>query len=335
MQNKKKIDIIELAKILNLSKSTISRAFRNSSDINKHTRQRILDKAQELNYHPNIYASSLRKRKSKTIAIIVPELANNFFSQAVNGIENIARSNNFHSLIYFTDSQVEKEIEITKNLLNGRVEGVIISATGEGTEPLHIKSLQRNTPVVFFDRVYDEIIAPKVVTDDYESSFKATELLLKNGCKRTAFLVINKNISIGKQRMKGYLDALKANGCKHHDKLILNCCNHFQENYKMISKFLKKEKPDGIFASVERLATCTYSVCKDKNISIPGDIKLICYSSIDIAGLLAPSLSTITQPAYDMGAKAAELLFKQINEQQTSDEKVTLTSRIDERASSQ
>lgn len=334
MNRNKKIDIIELAKILKLSKSTISRAFTNSDQINSKTKERILKKAEELNYRPNIYASSLRERKSRTIAVIMPELANNFFSQAVKGIEQIARSKNYHTLIYVTDSEGDKEIDITENLLNGRVEGVIMSATGEGRNPKHIKKMQQHIPVVFFDRVYNEIQAPKVVTDDYDSSFKATELLIKNGCKKIAFFVINKNISIGNERLNGYTDALKANDIKVNERLILNCSNDFDENYNLISTFLKTKKPDGILASVERLAISTYIVCNDLKIIIPDEIKLICYSSLPIASLLNPSLSTITQPSYDMGISAAELLFNDIENKNRSAETLILASSIFERTSS-
>ncbi len=334
MDKSKKIDIVELAKILNLSKSTVSRAFTNSDEINSKTKEKILKKAEELNYQPNIYASNLRERKSKTIAVIMPELANNFFSQAVKGIEKIARSKKYHTLIYVTDSDGDREIEITENLKNGRVEGVIMSATGEGKNPNHIKRLQKILPVVFFDRVYDEIEAPKVITDDYHSSFKATELLIKNRCKKIAFLVINKNISIGNERMNGYVEALKRHKIKVDEALILNCSNDFDENYQLIKDFIHKQKPDGILASVERLAISTYIVCNDLKVSIPNDIKLICYSSLTIASLLQPSLSTITQPSYEMGAKAAELLFEKLKNNNSLSEIITLNSEIIERNSS-
>ncbi|HEY0299359.1 MAG TPA: LacI family DNA-binding transcriptional regulator, partial [Arachidicoccus sp.] len=164
------INIKELAQALNLSTSTVSRAFRDKADISSDTKKFILDKAKELGYYPNIHASNLRGSKSKTIAVIMPELANNFFSLAVRGIENVAQENGYHTLIYVTDSLYDKEVEIIEDLYNGRVEGIIMSASGEGNNHQYIKKLKTNDiPLVFFDRVYDDIDLPKVTTDDYNS----------------------------------------------------------------------------------------------------------------------------------------------------------------------
>ena len=197
------INIKELAKALNLSTSTVSRAFRNNSDINKETKARILAMAKELNYEPNLYASNLRERKSKTIAVIVPELANNFFLQAINGLEQVASEKGYHILIYLTGDDYEKEISFINHLHNGRVDGIIMSVSGEAAKEhsyLH-KLKTKHIPLVFFDRLYEDIEAASVTTNDYESSFAATEHLILAGCKKIAFLVINKNLSIGKTRL--------------------------------------------------------------------------------------------------------------------------------------
>ncbi|WP_225974573.1 LacI family DNA-binding transcriptional regulator [Arachidicoccus ginsenosidivorans] len=136
------INIKELAQALNLSTSTVSRAFRDKNDINPQTKQFILDKAKELGYYPNIYASNLRGSKSRTLAVIMPELANNFFSLAVKGIEKVAQAKGYHTLVYVTDSNYSKEISIVEDLFNGRVEGIIMSVSGEGSDHQYIKSLR-------------------------------------------------------------------------------------------------------------------------------------------------------------------------------------------------
>jgi len=165
---------------------------------------------------------------------------------------------------------------------------------------------------VFFDRVYEDIEAAKVTTNDYESSFSATEHLLQTGCKKIAYLVVNKSISIGKVRMQGYIDALQKHNVPFDDNLVVDCSNDEKVNYNILKRVLEDIKPDGIFSSVERLAFATYYVCNDMNINIPGDLKLISFSSLGIAPLLCPPLSTITQPAYEMGIKAANLLFDEL-----------------------
>lgn len=305
-----RINIKKLAEELNLSKSTVSRAFRDNSDIKAHTKERILAKARELNYQPNHYASNLREQKSRTIAIIVPELANNYFSQAIHGIERIARQHNYHILIYVTDDDYQKEVDFIRHLHNGRADGIIMSASGESNNHSYLNRLGgKRLPLVFFDRVYEDIDVPRVVTNDYDSSFKATEHLIQQGCKKIAYLVVNKNLSIGKTRMQGYVDALVKHNLTFDDKYVVDCSNSYEENNVIIKDALKHLKPDGIFASVERLAFATYYASFDLKLNIPKDIKVVGFSSLEIAPLLNPSLTTVTQPATEIGGQAAQILF--------------------------
>lgn len=328
------INIKELAVALNLSTSTVSRAFRDKGDINADTKQYILDKAKELGYYPNIYASNLRDSKSRTIAVIMPELANNFFSLAVKGIERVAQANGYHTLIYVTDSLYQKEVEIVEDLYNGRVEGIIMSVSGEGNDHHYINKLkQSHIPLVFFDRVYDDIDVPKVITDDYDSSFKATEYLLNNHCDPVALLVIDKNVSIGNARMKGFVDAHKKCKVKLNENLVVDCSNDLEESCQIIKHTLLTYKPKAILASVERLATASYTVCLDEKIKIPEEVKIIGYSNLSIASLLNPSLSTITQPAEELGTKAAELLFDILKDKPLLQKEVVLEAEIIHRIS--
>lgn len=307
------MNIKELAQILQLSKSTVSRAFQDRDDINPETRAKILAKAKELNYVPNVYASNLRERKSNTIAVVIPELANNFFSQAVKGIERICQMHNYHVLVYSTDSNYDKEKEIIDNLLNGRVDGIIMSVTGEGKKLGHIKEIvKRKIPLVFFDRIYNEFAVPKVITNDYDASYQATQDLIQRGCQKIAFFVVDKEESIGHIRMQGYLDALNANGFEAENKWVLDCDNDRSISFHIIKSFLEKEKPDAIVTAVERLAMVTYRVCLQNKIVIPDQLKIIGFSCLAIADLLNPALSVIEQPSFDMGIKSAQLLFAQM-----------------------
>jgi len=314
-----KINIKVLAKELNLSTSTISRAFNGSTDINKDTKERILSLAKERNFLPNHYASNLRDKKTKTLAVIVPEIANDFFAQAINGIEEVARKHGFYILLYRTDDIFEKEVSFVNYLNNGKVDGIIMSASGEAKDHNYLRALgKKNVPLVFFDRVYEDIEAAKVTTNDYDSSFAATEHLITSGCHSIAYLVVNKSISIGKTRMQGYIDALEKYDIPFRDELIIDCSNDEKVNYNILSKALKEIKPDGVFSSVERLAFATYYVCHDLNIRIPEDLKVISFSSLQLAPLLSPPLSTITQPAFELGFKAATLFFEALENKDTS-----------------
>lgn len=331
------VNIKELAAALGLSTSTVSRAFRNNNDINPQTKERILQMADELGYSPNLYASNLRDSKSKTIAIIIPEFGNNFFSQAIKGIEQQARSNGYHTLIYVTEDDVKQEASFIRALCNGRVEGVIMSASGEGLKHTHLSMLrEKGVPLVFFDRCYEDVEATCVTGNDYESSYEATKHLIESGCKRIAYLVVNKNISIGKIRMQGYLDALKDAGIQSNEDFIIECSNDKEEIYQTINKSFQRLKPDGVFASVERLAMATLRFCYDRQMKIPEDLKLICFSCLEIADMLNPPLSTIKQPAFEMGAKAADVLFESLetNNGFTEKQLILLPSTIIPRKSS-
>jgi LacI family transcriptional regulator len=184
--------------------------------------------AKKLNYHPHHLASNMREKKSKTIAVIVPEIANDFFSQAIHGIEGVAREKGYHLLIYVTDDEYEKEVSYITHLYSGRADGVIMSVSGEANDHKYLKKLKtKKMPLVFFDRIYDDIDTAKITTNDYQSSFDATEHLILAGCEKIVYLVINKNLSIGKMRMNGYIDALKKHNIAVNQDYILDCSNDY------------------------------------------------------------------------------------------------------------
>lgn len=332
------INIKKLSKELKLSTSTISRAFRNNGGISEKTKALILARAKELNYQPNHYASNLREQKSKTIAVIVPELANDFFSQAIHGIERVAREKGYHILIYVTDDEYQREVDFIRHLHNGRADGIIMSVSGEGKDHTYLQSFgSKRLPLVFFDRIYEDIDTPRVMTNDYQSSFDATEHLIKQGCKRIAYFVVNKALSIGKTRMQGYVDALNKHKMYFDENLVVDCSNSYEENKVIITNALNELKPDGIFTSVERLAFATYHTCNALNIQIPQQLKIISFSSLEIADLLNPPLSTITQPALEMGEKAAKLMFNLLegNKEKDRARELVLNSVIIARKSSE
>jgi LacI family transcriptional regulator len=323
------VNIKKLAQILNLSISAVSKALRDSHDISKETKEKVIALATELNYQPNPYASSLRKHKSKTIAVIIPEIANNYFTLAINGIESIAQEKNYHVLIYLTHEDFRKEIALTKYLHGGRVDGVLISVSSTTTDYTHLHQLQENgLPIVFFDRVCETFNTVKVTTDDYESSYLATKHLIDQGCKKIAHLAMSKNISIGDKRMKGYLQALTDHGRPVNEALIINCVNEEKRDFAFIKELLADQKPDGIFAAVEQFALGAYEACRDLKLEIPKDVKIICFSNLKTASLLNPSLTTITQPAFEIGKQAASILFKALDKKyfQLKDENIVIKS---------
>lgn len=330
------INIKQLAEILNLSISTISKALKDSHEISEETKKKVVEVAQKFNYVPNPHASSLRRNKSKTIAVIIPEIANNYFSLAINGIESVAEENGFHVLIYLTHEDFEKEKTFATHLLSGRVDGVLVSVSVATTNYAHLTALeQKGIPVVYFDRVSETENTKRITTDDFESSRLATSHLITKGCSRIAHLAISQYTSIGKKRKEGYLRALADHNIPADDSLIIYCSNWDEENEASIANLLLHKKCDGIFAAVEKYAITTYEQCNRLHINIPQQVKVITFSNLQTASLLQPPLSTVTQPAFDIGKGAAQILFNALHKKIrfAGSENIVLKSSLIERAS--
>jgi LacI family transcriptional regulator len=328
------INIKKLALELNLSAATVSRALRDSYEISAETKQKVLALAKKLNYEPNPSASNLRSNKSKTIAVIIPEVANNFFSQAINGIEEIARECNYHVLIYQTHENSQTEMDFIRRLLNGRVDGILISIASDTNGNQYFKDFMGQLPIVFFDRIYEDIDAFKITTNDYEGAYDATQHLIDCGCKRILYLSGLGNLLTGKKRLSGYLDALKNNCISFEEKFILDSYVDEDENRGQIKNILITENPDGIVSSIEDMVLPCYYACKELNLSIPDDVKIISFSNLKTAPLLNPSLTTITQPAFEIGKEAANILFKILNKKYTEfNETIVLKSTLIKRES--
>jgi len=327
-----------LAKELNLSMATISKALRDSYDISEATKQKVLKLAHKLNYIPNAHASSLRGKKSKTIAVIIPEVADSYFAQAINGVESIAQKEGFHVLVYLTHEQHEKEKNILKELMNGKVDGVLISVTGQTHETNHFQELIRaGIPLVFFDRVIENIGHGEITTDDLNASYLLTEHLIKQKCKNIAFLLFSDALSISAQRLEGYKQALLTYNMTIEERNLIPCVNAEQENLARIKSHLQRiHRPDALIASVEKLITPTYLACTELGLHIPQDIKVAAFSNLANARILQPPITTVTQPAYEMGMAAANLLMGVLKEKPMEEEerKRILPSMLEIRKSS-
>jgi LacI family transcriptional regulator len=327
-----KVSLRDLAKALNVSISTVSKALRNSYEISGETRDRVMEAAREMGYHPNPYAGSLRHHKSKTIALLVPELTNNFFIQAISGAESVAQERDYHILIYNTHEQHQREESIIGHLGNGRVDGVIMSLTSKTGKFDHLNELiQSGVPIVFFDRIAHEIETAKVTTDDFASAFNATEHLIRQGCRDIAFLSLSDGLSIDNKRKQGYLEAVYKHDLNLPAERIIRCDGDDAQNNEKITALLSgANPPDGIFASVEKLALSTYYAANQLGVRIPKDLKVICFSNLRTAPLLNPSLTTITQPAFQMGAEAATVLFKYLEKKRPviQNENIILKSEL-------
>jgi len=311
----KGINMIQLAKELGLSVSTVSKALGDSYEISASTKKRVLDLAKQYNYKPNPFASSLRKKKSKQIAVIIPDIVNNFFALAVDGIESVTMNKHYDTFIYLTHENLEREKAVLEHLESGLTSGLIISVCTGREGYGHFQQFYENTklPIVFFDRVPDLLQFPKVISNNYESTFEATLRLIKSGVNRPVFLTTEEPLYTSIERRRGFQAALTSQHIPFTDDMIIECSDDMDKNYLIMRKLLSgKKRPDGIFASIEKYAITTYQVCKELKINIPRDVKIIGMTNLRTAALLNPSLSTLSQPSFEMGREAASLLIKMI-----------------------
>ncbi|KQM76987.1 hypothetical protein ASE74_17105 [Pedobacter sp. Leaf216] len=328
------VNIKRLAQELNISIATVSKALNDSYEISLKTKNRVWTLAKELNYTPNPAASNLRSHKTKTVAVVIPCVANNFFSLSIKGIEEIARQYGYHVLIYQTHENIEAEVAFTNSLLSGRVDGILTSVSSSEYNSEYYTNLVKKIPLVFFDRVYENLDAVKVTTDDYEIAFEATVHLIECGCTKIAYLYGLENLPAGKARFAGYADALKAHQLEVSEQLVVKYSDDEETNLQQIKTLLQVHQPDALFSSIEEFIIPAYCACKELCLQIPSAVKILSFSNLSTAPLLNPSLTTITQPAFEIGREAAKCLFKILHNKQLDDEQnIVLKSMLIKRDS--
>lgn len=311
------VTIKDIAKALGLSNSTVSRALRDSYEISIETKQKVLAYAASMNYRPNPVALSLKERRTRSIGIVVSEIANSFFSQAINGIESIAQANGYNVIITQTQESSEREIENINHLASRSVDGIIISLSSETTDLSLLTSLhEQGMPFVFFDRVADNINTHKVISNNYQGAYDATEHLIKSGYKRIAFLGNAAYLSIIKERLAGYTKAHADNNLPVDESLI-KYCQHggliYAEAEEAIKSLMKsRKKPDAILACADKLTTNCLRYFHAHKIKVPEQVALVGFSNLDLTELLKPSLSVIRQQAFEIGQQSMELLLQLI-----------------------
>jgi len=308
------VTIKDIAKQLGVSVATVSRALRDLPDIHPDTKKMVLDLAKELDYQPNVLASSLVKSKTKTLGLIVPDLGYYFFSTVVKAVEDAAIAAGYSLLIAQTQESFERELTNIQNLSRSQVEGIIISLSRETVNFDHLTRLQRRgIPLVFFDRDSDEIDASKVMVDNEQSAYEAVKHLIENGCKRIAFLAGPINVSVSNQRRLGYLRALEEAGIQADANLIIHS-DYFQDSAISKTHQLMKEvnRPDGILVVSDRLAIGVLIALRELNISVPDEVKMVSFNNEPICSLISPTISSISQPLEEIGRLSVELLLEQI-----------------------
>ncbi|RPD95858.1 LacI family transcriptional regulator [Aureibaculum marinum] len=310
------ITLKQLAKELNLSISTVSKALKDSYEINENTIARVQALAKKYNYRPNRMALSLKNNQTKTIGVIIPNILNYFFSKVLLGIEDEANKNGYQIIICLSNNKYKKELQSLELLSDGSVDGFILSIARETQRDKHHshfkKIIDDDYPIVMFDRVSDNVACDKVVIDDFEATFNATNYLLNKGRKKIVLISTVSNLGIGKERANGYKEALKKNS-KYKNKAIIIPITDKSKYDSIIDKLFEDHKDvDGILTTNNVSAVTALRIAQQKGLHIPKDLSLIGFSDDTISRLSNPKLTTIDQNAFEIGKKAVSTLISRL-----------------------
>lgn len=314
--NNRSVTIKDIARLLGISKSTVSRALSEHSDVNAETRKKVLAIARELQYQPNSIALNLKQQRTNTIGVLIPETGNPFFSRAVSGIQKTANAAGYNVMVCQSNESYDTEKSNLQSLIATHVDGLLVSISRETDRTDHFETLlQKNIPVVFFDRVCQALQTSQVFTDNYDIAFEATQYLIAKGCRRIATITGPRHLYTSFHRFQGYMDALTRNNLVFDpDYLLLT--DYRQGSVQAYTHRLLnlEERPDAIFAMNDLIAIEMMHIIKKHGLRVPDDIAVLGFNNEPISAFVEPSLSTIEHPAHDIGAAAAEILLSHIKD---------------------
>ena len=323
----------ELASILGVSISTISKALNDSHEISESTKKRIVETAKAYNYRPNKIALGLKSGRTNTIAVIIPSVQNSFFARALYGIESVISKTNYSTIVCLTKESHSKEVDNFDMLSNGVVDGFIV-AVSEETQTLNEYShfedaINDGKKLVMFDRVIENIPCVKVETNDYSAISEATKNLITSKRKNIILLSAINNLNVGKQRTKGYQKAMNEAGLS---PVVLESNRDYIET--TLKKYLANNKADAVIALDTDASFAVYKVARELDKKIPNDIAAVGYVSERMAPYLSPELTTINQHSFTMGKTAASLLIEQLESKDVNNQTVVINSTLSKRSSS-
>lgn len=314
MKKKSNITIHDIAKILKVSPSTVSRALNDSNRISESTKKKVKELAKKLNYQPNIIATHLRTGKSKTIGVIVPHINRNFFSNIIGGIEVTASNSGFKVIIAQSRETLKKEIESINAFINARVDGILVSISVETNTVEHFNMVKRHgIPLLFFDRAPDNFEASKVIINDFMGSYNAVKHLIESGYKKIAHFAGPQQLSIYRNRLAGYLQALKDSYIEIDEKYIFYDTIVFEKGYQACKEIFNSGlKIEAIFSASDISALGAIQCIKKLGYKIPDDIAIVGFANEPFDEILEPGLTSVEQHSFEIGKKVTELLIEEI-----------------------
>ncbi len=311
--NKGQVTIKDIARELGISPSTVSKALKGHRDISSNTKIIVRELVEKWNYSPDPIALSLKNGSSRIIGVIVPEIVHYFFSTVISGIEDLANDLGYHVMFCQSSELYSKEVKAVDTLLSSRVDGILVSVSKNTEKLAHfLKILEKGIPMVFFDRICEEIDTDRVIVDDEWGAYEAVNHLINIGCRNIVHLSGVSNLLIGQNRKSGYLKALKKHNIPVNDCNIIECDNR-ESAAVVIPALLKRgEMPDGIFAVNDLTAVAAMQILKENGFMIPEDVAVAGFTSGLISDITTPTLTSVDQHGYLVGREAVRLLIERL-----------------------
>lgn len=315
MSTQKEITIYDIAEALQLSPATVSRGLKDHPAIKKDTRKRIHDKARELGYQHNLFASNLRRNRTNTVGVIVPRLNSYFMSAVIAGVENVANQAGYNLVISQSLESVKKELINVKTLFNSRVDGLLVSLANDTDDISHFEIfLRKNIPIIFFDRVFNHPQCINVVIDNFKAGYEVTNHLIAQGCRDIAHVTASLKRNVYADRLNGYKQALADNGIPFDEKLLLFNNLSDTSGVEVVKAMLEmKTRPDAIFAANDSCAVSCIRELKAAGIKVPEDILVAGFNNDPLSKVIEPNLTTVNYPGREMGEAAASLLIRRLD----------------------
>lgn len=328
------ITIKDIARELGISVSTVSRALRDAYDVNRETREKVLAKAAELHYKPNFNAIGLVQSNTHNIGVVMPGITNYYFSTVFTGIEEVAYENGYNLILFLTNDSPEREQRLIQDLSLSSLDGLLVSLTSP--EDRHYgQVLENGIPVVFFDRVGGDVRTSKVMQDDYNGAFEATQHLIDSGYRHIAHIGGPAGLAFSRQRRQGYADALEKNGLALREEWVVHSGFSQECGQQDVEQLWKLPvKPDAIFAVNDRKAIGAMLALKARGVQIGPEVGVVGFTNDPVSGIISPSLTTIAEPAFEIGKISCELLLKHIARKHFEPKAVTLPGKLIVRESS-
>lgn len=328
-----KATIYDIAKELNISAATVSRALNNNPKISESTIKLVMDTAAKMNYKQNKLALALRSGKSNSIGVIVPRINTNFFASIIRGIEDELYPHKYNVIICQTNEDEKRESENINMLLNAQVDGILMSASNVKAEndKLIKRVLDKKVPLIFFDRKKNIDGVSSVTINDYGAAYAATLHLIKEGCSKIAYLTGDRSLEIYENRFNGYKQALLDNDLVYREDYVIQTKSSVEAGEIAVKQLLElKDKPDAIFSSSDFAALGAIQELKVNGINIPEDFCVVGFGNEPFTKFMELSISSVDQCTLEMGKMAAQVLLEQINNTESFkiEKKVVLNSEL-------